>query len=114
MTYHLSRALQAKQVELERQQHSDSLKKHLEKRPDREELVERRSHSQSPLHMRSDIHPGNILPNSSAAPALQASQKSLDRRMRADSLEQKIQHRPTADQLVKEGILEENEVPTKE
>lgn len=64
--------------------------------------------------MRSDIQAGNILPNTSAAPALQASQKSLDRRMRADSLEHKIQHRPTADQLVKDGILEENEAPLKE
>jgi hypothetical protein len=36
-----SRALQAKQQELERQQNTDSLRKHLEKRPEREELVER-------------------------------------------------------------------------
>lgn len=34
--------------------------------------------------------------------------------MRADSLDQKLQRRPTVEQLVKEGILEENEVPTKE
>lgn len=61
-----------------------------------------------------DIYSGNILPNSSAAPALQANQKELDRRMRADSLEHKIQHRPTADKLVEEGILEENETPIKE
>lgn len=33
--------------------------------------------------------------------------------MKADSLEQKIQRRPTAEQLVKEGILEEDEAPTK-
>jgi RPEL repeat len=33
--------------------------------------------------------------------------------MRADSLEQKIQRRPTAEQLVKEGILEEGEEPAK-
>lgn len=39
----MTRALQAKQIELERQQHSDSLKKHLEKRPEREELVGRKS-----------------------------------------------------------------------
>ena len=36
-------ALQGKQQELERQQHSDSLKKHLEHRPEREDLVERES-----------------------------------------------------------------------
>ena len=33
--------------------------------------------------------------------------------MRADSLEHKLQRRPTAEELVKEGILEEDEVPTK-
>ena len=33
-------ALQAKQLELERQQHTDSLRKHLEKRPEKEELIE--------------------------------------------------------------------------
>lgn len=40
---HLVRALQATQYELERQQHLDSLKKNLEKRPEREELVERKT-----------------------------------------------------------------------
>lgn len=57
---------------------------------------------------------GNILPDSTAAPALQANQRSLEKRMRADSLEQKIQHRPQPDELVKEGILEENENPLKQ
>jgi len=33
--------------------------------------------------------------------------------MRADSLEQKIQSRPKPDELVKEGILEADEDPTK-
>lgn len=36
------RSLQAKQLELERQKATDSLRKGLEKRPDREELIERR------------------------------------------------------------------------
>ncbi|KAK5275209.1 hypothetical protein LTR40_013433, partial [Exophiala xenobiotica] len=90
-------SLQAKQLELERQQHYDSLKKNLEKRPDREELIER-----------------NILPESTAAPALLATQRSLEKHMRADSLEQKIQQRPKPDQLVKEGILEADENPVKE
>jgi hypothetical protein len=57
---------------------------------------------------------GNILPDSTAAPALQANQRSLEKRMRADSLEQKIQHRPKPDELVKEGILEPDENPLKE
>lgn len=35
------RSLQAKQVELERAQATDSLRKHLEKRPERDELIER-------------------------------------------------------------------------
>jgi hypothetical protein len=37
----INRALQAAAVELERQRASDSLKKGLEKRPQREDLVER-------------------------------------------------------------------------
>jgi RPEL repeat len=61
-----------------------------------------------------DGEAGNILPDSTAAPALQANQRSLEKRMRADSLEQKIQHRPKPDELVKEGILEPDENPLKE
>ena len=57
---------------------------------------------------------GNILPDSSAAPALQGQQKELEKHMRADSLEQKIQHRPKPEELVKEGILQEDENPLKE
>ena len=57
---------------------------------------------------------GNILPESTAAPALQANQKSLEKHMRADSLEQKIQQRPKPDDLVKEGILEADENPLKD
>jgi RPEL repeat len=54
---------------------------------------------------------GNILPESTAAPALQANQRALEKHMRADSLEQKIQHRPKPEELVKEGILEADENP---
>ena len=36
-----NRALQSAQLELERQQASDSLRKGLEKRPEREEMIER-------------------------------------------------------------------------
>jgi len=56
---------------------------------------------------------GNILPDSTAAPALQGQQRELQKHMRANSLEQKIQHRPKPEDLIKEGILEPNEDPTK-
>jgi len=56
---------------------------------------------------------GNILPDSSAAPALQGQQKELQRHMRSDSLEQKLQQRPKSEELIKEGILEADEDPTK-
>ena len=58
--------------------------------------------------------PGNILPDSTAAPALQGQQKELERHMRSDSLEQKLQQRPKAEELIKEGILEADEDPTKQ
>ena len=57
---------------------------------------------------------GNILPNSTAAPALQGHQKELEKHMRADSLEHKLQNRPKPEELVKEGILEPDENPLKE
>ncbi|OIW25969.1 hypothetical protein CONLIGDRAFT_635728 [Coniochaeta ligniaria NRRL 30616] len=47
----------------------------------------------------------NILPNSSAAPAIQAQQKELDKHMRADSLNEKIAHRPSPDELRQKNIL---------
>jgi len=56
---------------------------------------------------------GNILPDSNAAPALQAHQRELEKHMRRDSLENKLQNRPKPEDLIKEGILEENEDPTK-
>jgi hypothetical protein len=49
--------------------------------------------------------PGNILPDSTAAPALVAHQKELEKHMRKDSLNDKLSHRPTAEQLIKEGKL---------
>lgn len=48
---------------------------------------------------------GNILPDSNAAPAIQGQQKELERHMRADSLEHKIQQRPKVEDLVRDGIL---------
>ena len=55
---------------------------------------------------------GNILPDSTAAPALQGQQRELAKHMRANSLEHKLQQRPKPEELVKEGILEEGENPT--
>jgi len=49
---------------------------------------------------------GNILPDSTAAPALQSNQRELEKHMRRDSLEKQLQNRPKPEDLVKEGILE--------
>lgn len=57
---------------------------------------------------------GNILPDSTAAPALQGHQKELERHMRADSLEKHLQARPPPEELVKQGILEADENPLKD
>lgn len=51
---------------------------------------------------------GNILPDSSAAPGIQGQQRELEKHMRADSLNEKISHRPKPEELVKEGILEQD------
>lgn len=53
---------------------------------------------------------GNILPDSNAAPGIQAQQKELQKHMRMDSLEHKLAQRPTAEELVKDGILEDDAV----
>ncbi|KAL9124819.1 MAG: hypothetical protein Q9217_005897 [Psora testacea] len=100
-------ALQSTQAELERKQATDSLRKGLERRPEKEELVN------PDYSFCIVITTGNILPSSTAAPALQGQQKELEKHMRADSLEQKIQHRPKPEELIKEGILTEQENPLK-
>ncbi|KAK2606378.1 hypothetical protein QQS21_003197 [Conoideocrella luteorostrata] len=69
----------------------NSLENHLIHRPNRTELVDK-----------------NILPASSAAPGLLASQKELERNMLEDKLNDKISHRPTPDELVKGGVLRED------
>ncbi|KAG9576723.1 hypothetical protein KCU84_g22346, partial [Aureobasidium melanogenum] len=66
-------------------------------RPDKDELVER-----------------NILPDSTAAPALQSHQRELAAAMRRDSIEKHLQTRPSPAELIKEGILEANENPLDE
>ena len=52
---------------------------------------------------------GNILPDSTAAPGIQGQQKELEKHMRADSLEKQLQNRPKQEDLVKEGILKEED-----
>ncbi|KAH6623864.1 hypothetical protein F5144DRAFT_584562 [Chaetomium tenue] len=69
----------------------NSLEFHLGHRPDRQELVNK-----------------NILPASTAAPSLQAHQKDLEKHMRADSLNEKIAHRPSPEALLKEGVLHDD------
>ncbi|KAI8958068.1 hypothetical protein F5Y11DRAFT_337518 [Daldinia sp. FL1419] len=69
----------------------NSLEQHLKQRPDRSELIER-----------------NILPASNAAPGLQEKQRELARHMRADSLNEKISHRPPPEKLIKDGVLHED------
>jgi hypothetical protein len=69
----------------------NSLENHLLHRPERQELVDR-----------------NILPASTAAPGLQAQQKELQKHMRADSLNEKIAHRPSPETLIKEGVLHDD------
>lgn len=54
---------------------------------------------------------GNILPATTAAPALQAHARELERHMLADNLEHKIQNRPDPEDLISQGILEEDENP---
>ena len=68
------------------------MKRGLNARPDRGDLVQR-----------------NILPDSNVAPALQGHQKELDLHMRADSLEKGLLARPSPDELRKKGILTEPE-----
>ncbi|KAL2151520.1 hypothetical protein VTH82DRAFT_6618 [Thermothelomyces myriococcoides] len=50
----------------------------------------------------------NILPASTAAPGLLANQKRLERHMRADSLNEKIAHRPSPEALIRDGVLRED------
>jgi hypothetical protein len=54
---------------------------------------------------------GNILPATNAAPALQAHARELEKHMLADNLEHKIQNRPQPEDLIEQGILEEDEDP---
>ncbi|KAJ9643941.1 hypothetical protein H2199_003807 [Coniosporium tulheliwenetii] len=122
-------------------QRRDSLEKHLQRRPDVQDLKNRhilldtkaapalqaqqqeleRQRATDNLKKglahrpeRQDLVDRNILPDSSAAPALQGHQKELERHMRRDSLEKRLQSRPKPEDLVKEGILEDDENPLKD
>ncbi|CAK7565905.1 MAG: hypothetical protein SEPTF4163_003835 [Sporothrix epigloea] len=69
----------------------NSLEQHLQNRPNRSDLVQK-----------------NILPESTAAPSLQAQQMQLEKSMRADSLNDKISHRPSPEELIEKGVLDED------
>ncbi|KAH7327351.1 hypothetical protein BKA65DRAFT_406301 [Rhexocercosporidium sp. MPI-PUGE-AT-0058] len=113
----------------------NSLEKHLQHRPDPQELKDRHilldttaaPALQSAAHdlerqratdslkkglerrpQREDLVERNILPDSTAAPAIVGQQRELEKHMRADSLNEKILHRPKPEQLLKEGILTED------
>ncbi|PBP27549.1 RPEL repeat protein [Diplocarpon rosae] len=113
----------------------NSLEKHLQRRPDPQELKDRHilldttaaPALQSAAHdferqratdslkkglekrpQREDLVERNILPDSTAAPSIVGQQRELEKHMRADTLNEKIQHRPSPAELVKEGILIED------
>ncbi|KAF2202591.1 hypothetical protein GQ43DRAFT_305485 [Delitschia confertaspora ATCC 74209] len=122
-------------------QRRNSLEKHLQHRPDPQDLKNRHilldttaapalqskalelerqratDNLKKGLQQRPDretLIERNILPSSTAAPALQGHQKELERHMRANSLEKGLQSRPDPEELVKKGILEADENPLKD
>ncbi|TVY52615.1 MKL/myocardin-like protein 2, partial [Lachnellula cervina] len=113
----------------------NSLEKHLQHRPDPQELKDRHilldtnaapalqstaldlerqratdslKKSLSSRPPREDLIERNILAPSTAAPALQGHARELEKSMKADALNEKIAHRPAPEELVKEGILRED------
>lgn len=95
--HHGAPAIQQKQHELEKAMAQDALKKHLLKRPPKEELLKK-----------------NILPeNCNVAPSLQAAQRDLEKSMLEDSLKDKLAHRPKPEEVIQKGILSPEEDPTK-
>jgi hypothetical protein len=83
----------------------NSLEKHLSNRPSPDELRQSMSFPLQYMHLSklgrttNLVCAENILPNSTAAPALQAQQKELEKHMRVDSLNEKIAHRPSPEEL---------------
>ncbi|CZR55973.1 related to RPEL repeat protein [Phialocephala subalpina] len=119
----------------------NSLEKHLQHRPDPQELKNRhilldtnaapalqaaaaeleRQRATDSLKkglekrpQREDLVERNILPSTHAAPAIVGQQRELEKHMRADSLNEKIAHRPDREALIKEGILTEEPVSSEE
>jgi len=113
----------------------DSLEKHLQHRPDPQELKERhilldtkaapalqsaaveleRQRAADSLRKglekrpdREELVERNILPDSHAAPGIQGQQKELEKHMRADSLNEKLSNRPKPDELLQKGVLTED------
>jgi len=113
----------------------DSLEKHLQHRPDPQELKDRHilldtnaapalqglAHELERQKVTDSLKKGlerrpdreelverNILPDSAAAPGIQGPARELEKQMRRDSLNEKISHRPKPEDLIKEGILTED------
>ncbi|OKL63099.1 hypothetical protein UA08_01222 [Talaromyces atroroseus] len=123
------------------QQRRDSLEKHLQTRPELQDLKDRhillntslapglqaaqadlaRHQASDSLRKHLEHRPDrdelvdkNILPSSArndVAPALQANARELERSMLADNLENKIKGRPDPEQLIEKGILDGSEDP---
>lgn len=55
------------------------------------------------------VYIGNILPDTNAAPALIAHAHDLEKNMRRNSLEHKLQNRPQLESLIEKGIVEKTE-----
>ncbi|GFF42651.1 isoform 4 of MKL/myocardin-like protein 2 [Aspergillus udagawae] len=116
----------------------NSLEKHLQTRPDAQDLKERhilldtsvapslqaakaelarqRTTDSLKKHLehrpdRDELVERNILPHTNAAPALLANAKELEKHMLADNLDQKLQRRPQPEELISQGILTEDEDP---
>ncbi|KAL1984299.1 hypothetical protein VTN96DRAFT_9257 [Rasamsonia emersonii] len=116
----------------------NSLEKHLQTRPDlqelknrhillntnvapslqaaQQELARQRTSDTLKRHLerrpdREELVERNILPALNAAPALQANARELEKHMLADNLEHKIQNRPRPEDLISQGILDESEDP---
>ncbi|KAI9656415.1 MAG: hypothetical protein M1831_004667 [Alyxoria varia] len=127
----------------ERSHRRDSLEKHLQIRPDAQDLKNRnilhdtpaapglqsaqheleRQRAQDSLKKglearpdREELEERNILPQNSQsiAPGLQDKQRDLERHMRADSLDKALKDRPKPEKLVEEGILSKDEVPVED
>jgi len=75
----------------------EKLQKLLGERPERQELVDK-----------------NILKNSNVAPGLQAKHAELERSKLEDLLGSKLQTRPSPEELIKEGILQQGELAAAE